>query len=226
MNKDLYRLAGIAVVLVAALAVAASLYRSSQEQQQAEHAADQTDVDDAVFIRPHSPRLGNASARVTVVEFLDPECESCRIMHPMVKQLLALYPEDVRLVVRYLPLHTNSIAAIGALEAARDQRRYWEMIDALFLHQPVWGSHSAPRPELIPEYAGQLGLDMDAYSRFLDEGSYLERIEIDRSDARTLGVRGTPSFFVNRRPLLRLGYEPLKSLIDEELANPSVELSR
>ena len=218
MNKDLYRLAGIAVVLVAAVAVAAGLYRSSQERERAEQVAQQAEADDFVFVRPHSPSLGNASAKVTVVEFLDPECESCRAIHPIVKELLALYPDHVRLVVRYMPLHANSIAAIGALEAARVQGRYWEMLETLFVHQPVWGSHQAPRPELIPHYAKQIGVDMDAYQQFLDDGSYRERVEIDRADALTLSVRGTPTFFVNQRPLARLGYAPLKALIDEELA--------
>ena len=64
---------------------------------------------------------------------------------PRVKRLLAKYDDRVRYVVRYMPLHGNSVYAAGALEAAGAQGRYWDMLEALFLYQPAWGSHAAPR---------------------------------------------------------------------------------
>lgn len=139
-------------------------------------------------------------------------------MYPMVKHLLDQYEERVRLVVRYMPLHPNSLYAAGALEAAGEQGRYWEMLETLFRYQPDWGNHHHPRPELIPGYARQVGLDMQKFERFMSAGSYRSIVEADHADGMTLGVNGTPTFFVNGRLLEQLGYETLKALIDEELA--------
>jgi protein-disulfide isomerase len=117
-----------------------------------------------------------------------------------------------------MPFHPNSVYAAGALEAAAEQGRYWEMLETLFEHQPEWGSHHAPKPELIPGYARQLGLDMQAFERFLSAGTHKKLVDIDHADCKNLGVPATPRFFVNGKPLERLGYAQLKALIDAELA--------
>ncbi|MAE96957.1 MAG: disulfide bond formation protein DsbA [Deltaproteobacteria bacterium] len=207
----------MAVLLLLGLAVAVGLYQRSEERQQAER-LERAKTDDSIFIRPHSRSLGPADAKVTLVEFLDPECESCRAVHPMVKELLERYRGRLRLVVRYMPLHPNSVFAVGALEAAGAQGRYWEMLETLFEHQPIWGSHHAPRPDLIPGYARQIGLDMEAFQAYLDSGAHRGITERDEADGRALGVRGTPTFFVNEQPVQPLGYGPLKAMIEEELA--------
>lgn len=216
MNRDLIRLAGIAAILLLALLVSAALYLRSQERQQADRLERAKAVPE-VFERSHSPTLGPKNAPVTLVEFMDPECESCRLMHPIVKRLLSEYPGELRLVVRYMPLHPNSMVAAGALQAAGQQGRYWEMLDVLFENQPIWGSHHAPRPDLIPGYAEQIGLDMTAFRQVLEGGAYRLVVEADEADGRSLGVQGTPTFFVNGKRVASLGYEPLKATIEAEL---------
>jgi protein-disulfide isomerase len=226
MKKDVVRLAGIAAVLVAVLLVAAAFYSRGQKQEQEAKVAQQVAAsgvaagggDDNAFVRPHSHSLGPKDAKVTVVEFLDPECESCRAMYPIVKHLLSEYGNRVRLVVRYMPFHPNSLAAAAALEAAGEQGRYWEMLESLFLHQPRWGDHHAPRPELIPQLAEQVGLDMEAYRRSVATDVHRKIVETDRKDGESLGVKGTPTFFVNSQRVESLGYEPLKAAIDQALA--------
>jgi protein-disulfide isomerase len=222
VKKDIYKLAGVAAVLLAAFALGAIFYLRTESRERAqrvaEQAAQQTRAEDSIFVRPHSRSLGPKSAKVTIVEFLDPECESCRAMYPAVKHLLSQYEGRIRLVVRYMPLHPNSVYAAGMLEAAGEQGRYWEMLEILFRNQPQWGSHHHPRPELIPGYAQEIGLDIQAVERFLGAGSHRRIVEADHADGKTLGVTGTPTFFVNGRPLERLGYETLKALIDEELS--------
>jgi protein-disulfide isomerase len=208
----------IAAGLITVMVLAAMFYSRNQRLERVERIAERTQADDSIFVRPHSRSLGPENAEVTVVEFLDPECESCRAVYPMVKQLLAQYGNRVRLVVRYMPLHPNSVYAAGALEAAGEQGRFWDLLEVLFLHQPQWGSHHAPKPELIPGYAKDIGLDMEAFDRYLSSGAHKRLVEIDHADGKTLGVTGTPTFFVNGRPLERLGLAPLKALIDEELA--------
>jgi protein-disulfide isomerase len=218
VKKDVIRLAGIAGVLVVVLIVAATLYSRSQKKQQAEQAAQRPAPNASQFVRPHSHALGPQDAKVTIVEFLDPECESCRAMYPLVKHLLKEYEGKVRLVIRYMPFHANSMLAASALEAAGEQGKYWQMLEVLFLNQPVWGSHHAPRPDLIPEYAQQIGLDMEAFRRTLNSQAHRNIVEIDKADGQALGVNGTPTFFVNGRMLERLGYETLKAMVDQELA--------
>src|SRR5690349_14617252 len=71
----------------------------------------------ARLVRAHSPVMGPANAPVTVVEFLDPACEACRAFAPVVKQILFLHPEDVRVVVRYAAFHQGSDEAIRLLDA-------------------------------------------------------------------------------------------------------------
>lgn len=215
MNKDALRIAAIAAALLIGLGVAIYFYQRAEDEKQRQQA--QTAALSPNLIRDHSHSQGPVNAPVTVVEFLDPECEACRAMYPLVKRIQRDFGDQIRLVIRYMPLHPNSEYAAGALEAAAEQGRYWELLELLFINQPSWGDHHRPRPELIPEYARQLDLDMQAFERFLERGTYKEWVQIDHRDGKTLGVRGTPTFFVNGRMLQRLGYEELKSLIQDEL---------
>ena len=218
MKKDVYRLLGIAAVLIVGLVVGGMYYLRGQKSEQEAKVAEKAKADTSIFVRPHSHSLGPADAKVTLVEFLDPECESCRAMYPMTKQILGQYAGKVRLVVRYMPFHPNSMYAASALEAAAEQGRFWELLEVLFFNQPRWGSHHDPKPELIPELAKQIGLDMDKFNRSLNSPAHRTIVETDRTDGQSLGVTGTPSFFVNGRRLEQLGYEPLLALINEELA--------
>lgn len=239
MRREARRLGLVGAVLIAAFALAATYYssqratpapkpvastpgpRQAEPSGAAPSGAEPSQVAPGAspqLVRPHSPTLGPDNAKVTVVEFLDPECESCRAMYPIVKQVLSEYPDQVRLVVRYVPLHPNSLYAAGVLEGARAQGRYWEMLEALFRYQPQWGSHHAPRPELIPGYAEQVGLDMKALERSLEASQHEQLVATDHADAQALGVTGTPAFFVNGQPLRSLGYPPLKTAIERELS--------
>lgn len=218
MKKDLIRILAVAGVLIVILGVAAGAYLRSQKEQRTQQVAAQAKTDASIFVRPHSHSLGPKDAKVTIVEFLDPECESCRASFPLVKELLAQYAGKVRLVVRYMPFHKNSVYAASALEAAGQQGKYWEMLAVLFENQPLWGSHHAPKPELIPEYAQQIGLDMTAFNASVNSGAHKQLIETDREDGKKLGVVGTPTFFVNGRLVDPLGYDTLKAMIDAELA--------
>jgi protein-disulfide isomerase len=218
MRKEAIVVGAVALLAVAALVVATRVYRGAQEREQQAAAAQSPAADPALLVRPDSPSKGPRDAQVTIVEFLDPECEACRAMHPIVSRVMAEYEGRVRLVVRYVPLHRNSLLAASALEAAGEQGRYWEMLEVLFANQPVWGDHHAPRPELIPDYARQIGLDMAAFEPSYQGIKHRAKVERDRADAERLGVRGTPTFYVNGRRLEQLGYGPLRALIEEELA--------
>jgi protein-disulfide isomerase len=155
------------------------------------------------LVREDSPRYGNPGAKVVLVEFLDPECEACAAVHPLVGELKRKYREQMQLVVRYLPLHANSVLAASAMEAAGEQGKYWEYADLIYRGQPDWAPpHDGGPPKIAPreafvQYAGFLGLDRAAFERSLDDPKHARKVERDRQDAQRAGATGTPTFFLN-----------------------------
>lgn len=95
-------------------------------------------TDKTPLVRDYSPVIGPKNAPVTIVEFFDPSCEGCRAMYPYVKQILADYPDDVRLVLRYVLFHGGSEEAVRILEAARMQNVHEPVLDAVMKSQPQW----------------------------------------------------------------------------------------
>lgn len=210
-NKTL--LAAIAVALVVAFVVGANWYRG----RQADTAQETAQANSSVLVRTGHPTEGPNGARVTLVEFFDPECEACAAMYPIVKQLLAEFDGQVRLVIRYMPLHPNSVYAATLLEAARAQNRYWEFLDIVMARHPEWASHHAPRPELLAQYAVQAGLDLEQLKIAATDPQIRARIQQDYTDGQALGAIRTPTFFVNGKPLAQIGYGPLRAAIQAEL---------
>ncbi len=203
----------VAMALVLLFAVAAAFYSDSEEKKMTVVTQENANK----FVRDYSPTMGSENASVAVVEFLDPECESCRAFYPHVKQLLAQYQGDVKLVVRYAPFHHNSVFVVKILEAARKQDKYWETLELLFQNQPNWGSHHDPKPELIWTYLPEIGLDVEKIKADMNDPKIAAIIQQDIDDGKSLGVRATPSFFVNGHPLTQFGPEFLQQLIDQEV---------
>ena len=170
------------------------------------------------FVRPHSPSFGNSLARVTVVEWLDPECESCRVMHPIFKKIVKDYSDRVNFVVRYMPYHHGSTFAASALEEAKELGKFEQALDVLFEKQPEWGDHHQPRPDLIPGYLAALGIPKEKLEREYLINKHGEKVLIDKQDGQRVGVRGTPTFFVNGQMVMELGDRPIREAIDTALA--------
>ncbi len=138
---------------------------------------------------------GPVDAPVTVVEYGDFECPYCGQAEPVVRELLADMG-DVRYVWRHLPLtdvHPHAELAAEATQAAAAQGAFWEMHDLLFRHQ------DALRPEDLLNYADQLGLEVDSFTRDLQERTGAERVAADIESADLSSVSGTPTFFINGR---------------------------
>ncbi len=202
-------MAAVAAVLVAGFAAAAIWYQRADDSRVEQVVAQNP----GQLIRPDAITLGPADAPVKVVEFLDPECESCAAMHPIVKQVMRDFDGRIQLVVRYLPLHKNSVYAAGLLEGARAQGKFWETLDVFLARQPEWASHEAPRPGLLMNYVRDLRLDEQAVIGVAGSETTRRRVDLDRDDALALGVNRTPTFFVNGQRLARLGYEPLRDAV-------------
>ena len=158
-------------------------------------------LDSSRLVRADSPVYGPADAKVTLVEFLDPECEACRAIHPIVNDLKTKYPERFQRVVRYMPLHGNSVLAASAAEAAGEQGRYWEYLDVLYRAQSEWGEQQTPQRTRFLEYARVLNLDLAVFEKSLDDPKHAAKVERDRADGVASGVKGTPTFFLNGKLL-------------------------
>jgi protein-disulfide isomerase len=222
MGRDVKILGGIAILVVAGAIAGSYFYRSAVQSEPKptppSGAAGQ-------LVRPDSPVLGPADAKITLVEFYDPECEACAAFAPTVKKIMKDYDGKIRLVARYMPLHPNSLTAASFTEAAGEQGKYWQAQEMLFTKQPEWGTKhgpptDAPKPDinkLFDKYAMELGLDLDKANQAIKENRFAEKIERDKKDGQSLGVRRTPTFFVNGRELARFGEADLRSLIEEEL---------
>jgi protein-disulfide isomerase len=166
------------------------------------------------LVRPWSPVMAREDAPVTIVEFFDPACEACRAFHPIVKDIMAEHGDAVRVVVRYTPFHGEvSEVAIRVLEAARMQGVFGPVMDALMREQPRWASHGGMRPDLIIRIAGEAGLDIVAAEAQMRAPEVVAVLNQDRADVEAVGVRYTPTFYVNERPLEPFGEAELRALV-------------
>ena len=112
-----------------------------------------------------------------------------------------------------LDMHQNAMPAALAAEAAARQGKFWEMHDKIFANQ------QAMSPERYVQYARELGLDVERFMRDRDSADVRQRVEADKKESATLGVTGTPAFFVNGKFLSGARpFEEFKKAIDEELA--------
>lgn len=201
----------LAVVTAFAAGVTVFINRSTQEVKQAAQA------NSDALVRPHSPIFGNPAAKVTIVEFFDPSCETCRAFYPVVKRMVNASFGQVRLVIRYAPLHQGSDTAVKILEAARQQGKYWEALERALAAQPQWAAHHRPQPEMLWDLIGDIGLDMGKARADANGPAIDQLLRQDVADMQTLKVDRTPGFFVNGTPLREFGEAQLKALVEQEL---------
>ena len=196
-----------ALVIVAAIAPAASAERDSFDPK-------------VIYKGPRGPQTateGPASAPVTIVVWSDYACGYCSRVQGTLGKLDLLYPDQIRWVHRTLPLDEDYTLAAEASLAAAAQGRFRPMHERLFA---LRGRVTRPEAELV---ARELGLDMIRFRADLDVGTYRDVVARDTSDATQLGITGTPTFFVNGRPVH--GNQPLRvfaEVVDQELARAEV----
>lgn len=212
MNKKWLVLA-TATATVLLFALAAWIYKDRAAQQQAQTAQEHR----AALVRPHAPVYGNPEAPVTIVEFFDPACETCRAFYPIVKRIVASNFGQVRLVLRYAPLHQGSDQAIAILEAARQQGKYWEAVERTLEQQAQWASHHNPQPALIWPLLADLQLDEARARAHAASPEVAALLRQDVADMQALQVTRTPGFFVNGEPLREFGEAQLRALVARHL---------
>ena len=179
-----------------------------------------TDSPEAALVREDSHRLSIAeSGEVTLVEFLDFECESCRAAYPFIEQLREEYGDRVTFVARYFPLpgHPNSETAAVAVEAAAQQGAFEAIYQRMFETQDDWSHREESQAPVFRQFADDLGLDLEAYDAAVADPATLERVQRDKADGLALGVQGTPMFFLDGRKLELTTAEAFIAAIEDAL---------
>lgn len=164
-----------------------------------------------------SPTRGNPAAKVHIVEFLDPACETCAQFFPLVERVIGENPDKIRLSVRHVAFHEGSEFAVRVLEASRKQDRYWETLAQLFATQHQWAPRHVAQPDLILQSIAAVGMDLQQLQQDLNSPEVTERIARDLNAAMALKVTATPEYFVNGKPLPSFGDAQLLELIASEL---------
>ena len=214
MNKNNIIIASI-LFMIAIFASAAYLYNSNQVSTQKLIAKQNT----SAFIAAHSPRKGHPDAKVTIVEFFDPACHTCKQFHPVIKDLLQKHPTKINVVMRYSPFHQGSDQMVAILEGARKQNKYWDVLEMMFDTQEKWAINHVARADLFWSYLQTTNaVDIERMVKDLNDPAIGQAIQQDITDGQTLGANKTPTFFVNGKPLPSFGYDQLMDLVNSELA--------
>jgi protein-disulfide isomerase len=214
IDKTAVEIAGVrnAVAKIPAAAAAAPAARAAAAPQRAQRPdpSKQYEVNTA-----GSPSKGGPeSAKVTVVEFSDFQCPFCSRVTPTLNEIEKAYGDQVRIVFKHLPLrmHTKAPAAHAAAEAAHRQGKFWEMHDKIFANQRELTEAK------FAEYAAELELDVEKFKQDSASADVKKKVDSDAREAASLGVSGTPGFFINGRFLSGARpFDSFKTIIDEEL---------
>ena len=163
------------------------------------------------------PILGSENAPITIIEFSDYECPYCRQWHSEVySQLIDTYGDQIRFVYRDFPLesiHPNANSAAEAANCAHEQGVFWDYHDMLFSNEKGLGSTA------YLEYASQLEIDQAAFQECIETNRYKSEVQADFEFAADLGVRSTPTFFINGIAVVGAQpFEIFQQVIDRELA--------
>ena len=203
------------IVLLLAFAGGALLYQSEKVQRWGKVIGQ----NQTALVSSHSPTLGNADAKVHIVEFLDPACETCAQFYPEVKKLMAANPDKIRLSIRHVAFHNGSEYVVKLLEASRKQDKYWQTLEAVLASQAEWAPNHTAQPELVNRAVRRVGLNFEQLSADMKTPEVAQRVEQDRKDAKALDVTKTPEYFVNGRPLPSFGLQQLQNLVRDALRN-------
>ncbi|MCL6263837.1 thioredoxin domain-containing protein [Craterilacuibacter sp. RT1T] len=212
--KNKLLLGGSVVLAIAAFFIASALYQS----QQSEKMAAQPRASSEQLIRMHAPVYGPSEAKVVIVEFSDPACETCAAMSPVLKDLVAQYPGKVKIVLRYAALHQGAEQIVRMLEAARLQKPYWPLLEVLYQNQAYWAAHHQADPDKVAAIMMHEGVDMTRLAQDMNSDKIRAIAAQDEADRQALKVDMTPGLFVNGRPLTEFGVGQLKALVADEVS--------
>jgi protein-disulfide isomerase len=222
MARNQFIIAIVAVVLGAAALIGIVVYNGTRTDTPQPLQADPTvSAGTAQLIRENSRYLDTAGDdAVTVVEFLDFECESCAAMYPYVEKMREKYDGKVNVVIRYFPIpsHRNSENAAIAVEAAAQQGQLEAMYERMYETQPQWGEKQDSKAALFRGFADDLGLDMTQFDAAVQDPATLDRVVSDRAEGTALGITQTPTFFVEGKKVDLQAVGDLEAAVEKAVA--------
>jgi protein-disulfide isomerase len=168
-----------------------------------------------------APSLGDPKAVVTLVEYSDFECPVCRSLHDVLRGILPNYAGKVRVVFKDFPLEqlhpwARTAAIAGRCAYQQDPKAFWKMYDFIYDNQDVISAANAWTKMM--DYAGQSGLDADAFKTCMASPEAGEAVNASRANGQQLDVNSTPTVFVNGRRLVGADAHLLEQYINYELA--------
>jgi protein-disulfide isomerase len=155
--------------------------------------------------------LGPAEGVITITEFSDYQCPFCARSEPIIHEALDAYPTQARFVYKHFPLtsiHKQALPAAHAAVAAQKQGKFWEMHELMFKNQ------RALQDDNLEAYAAEIGLDVDQFKKDMASDAVKQQVAADMALAQKVGVRGTPTIFVNGKLLQNRSLDGFKDLID------------
>jgi protein-disulfide isomerase len=201
------------VVLIGVFFGMKNIYNQSQSEKTVALSQEQA----VLFKRDSSFTIGPDNAKVQLVEYFDPACETCAQFHPYIKDILKQYKDDIQLILRYAPLHKDSDKVVVMLEAAKKQDMFLEAVEASFKTQQYWAGHHGHNLDALWNIISDLGLDMNQLADDMKNPEVLNIVRQDIKDGKKLGAMKTPSYYVNGKPLQQFGLQNLKDLIKSEM---------
>jgi protein-disulfide isomerase len=213
--------AALAAGAIVVAVLAALLLVGQLREDDGSAAAVETPAQEDALVRADSRVLGeDGTSDVTFVEFLDFECEACRAAYPVVEDLREKYAGEVTFVIRYFPLpgHFNSERAARAVESAARQGELEAMYSKMYETQESWGEAQEPYDDLFRSFAEEIGLDMEQYDADYASDEVADRVARDLEDGTTLGVQGTPTFYIDGELFQPETVEDFSTALDEALA--------
>lgn len=164
---------------------------------------------------------GAVDGKVTLVEFGDFQCPACGAYEPLIRQVTTDNKTVLKVVFKHFPLtqiHSNALLGAKAAEAAALQGKFWEMHDMLYDKQAEWSTGLTAR-DMIMGYAAALKLDTTKFSNDLNSKALEDKIMAEEKEGVSLGVEGTPTFFLNGKKLdSPRSLEAFDKLVREEAA--------
>ncbi len=205
----------LAIVLVCVLALVGVYALTSKDEVKPAGSADGKS-------KLSSHTIGANAKKVNLTEYGDYQCPACGQYHPLLKQLIAEYKNDIQFQFRNYPLqqiHPNARAASRAAEAAGKQDRFWEMHDKLYEQQDSWKNSSSANT-IFNSYAGELGLNVSKFKTDFMSSEINDIITADYNEGTRLGVNSTPTFFLQGKKITNpQTLDDFKKLIDDAIKN-------
>lgn len=192
------------IILATIVLIVGAVFFFGKDSQTNQSSQNPVKVSAEVLVRKDSWSKGPKNAKVTLVEFGDFQCPTCKTYETVLKEVKAKYQDKILFVFRQFPLlqiHPDAMSAALAAEAAGNQGKFWEMLTKLYDNQPTLKPDGKFTDEFQKDnlfsYAKELNLDMDKFSKDFDSDSARQHVLNDMADGNKVGINGTPSFFIN-----------------------------